>query len=83
MAGTFTSVYRCEISLPIRGRHAMYCTCPTRARRGESDKLLPALQTLSIEKPLVFASKVVKEAIEQFVAARQLAGRPIGVSLWD
>jgi hypothetical protein len=34
-------------------------------------ELLPALQTLSIEKPLVFASKVVKEAIEQFNAAKR------------
>ena len=43
-------------------------------------EVLPALQTLFLEQPL--PSRPVQEAIEQFVAARRLAGHPIGISLW-
>ena len=44
-------------------------------------EVLPALQTLFLEEPL--PSRRVQEAIEQFVAARQLAGHPIGISHWN
>jgi len=44
-------------------------------------ELLPALQNLFLEEPS--SSRTDQEAIEQFVAARQLAGRPIAVSHWD
>ena len=44
-------------------------------------EVLPALQTLFLEEPL--PSGPVEESIEQFVAARQLAGHPIVVSRWD
>jgi hypothetical protein len=44
-------------------------------------EVLPALQTLFLEGPLL--SGPAQEAIEQFVAARQLAGHPIAVSHWE
>ena len=48
---------------------------------GESvAEVLPALQTLFLEEPLL--SGPVGDAIDQFVAARQLAGRPVAVSRW-
>jgi hypothetical protein len=43
-------------------------------------EVLPALQTLFLEE---LHRGPVREAIEKFVAARQLAGRPIAVSHWD
>ena len=44
-------------------------------------EVLPALQTLFLEEPVQSGS--VQEAIEQFVAARQLAGRHLAVSRWE
>jgi hypothetical protein len=44
-------------------------------------EMLPALQSLFLEK--LHPSGPVREAIQKFVAARQLAGRPIAVSHWD
>jgi hypothetical protein len=44
-------------------------------------EVLPALRTLFLEEPS--PSGPVQEAIEQFIAARQLASRPIAVSRWD
>jgi hypothetical protein len=44
-------------------------------------EVLPALQTLFLEEPL--RPGHVREAIEQFVAARQLSGHPILVSRWE
>ena len=44
-------------------------------------EVLPALQTLFLDDP--HPSGPVQEAIEQFVAARQLAGHPIAVSHWE
>ena len=44
-------------------------------------EVLPALQTLFLDDP--HPSGLVQEAIEQFVAARQLAGHPIAVSHWE
>jgi hypothetical protein len=44
-------------------------------------EVLPALQSLFLEE--LHPSGPVWEAIEKFVAARQLAGRPIAVSHWD
>jgi hypothetical protein len=43
-------------------------------------EVLPALQTLFLE---TLSSGPVQEAIEQFVAVRQLAGHPIIVSHWE
>jgi hypothetical protein len=51
---------------------------------GDSERVtevLPALQTLFLEKTL--PSGPIEEAIAQFVAARQLASRPIAISRWD
>ena len=55
-------------------------------------EVLSALQTLSIDVPLLrdepipsefpFPSRLVQESIEQFVAARELAGHPITVRRW-
>ena len=47
---------------------------------GATEVLLPALQILFLEEPL--PSGPVKVIIEQFVAARQLASRPIALSIW-
>jgi hypothetical protein len=44
-------------------------------------EVLPALQSLFLEKPLPSGS--VQEAIDQFVAARQLADHPIAVYRWE
>jgi hypothetical protein len=44
-------------------------------------EVLPALQTLFLEEPL--SPGPVQETIGQFVAARQLASRPIAVSLFE
>ena len=44
-------------------------------------EVLPALRTLFLEEPRLSAS--VQEAIEQFVAARQLASHPVTVSSWE
>ena len=41
-------------------------------------EVLPALRTLCLEEP-----SPSKASIEQFIAARQLASRPIVVSYWD
>ena len=43
-------------------------------------EVLPALQTLFLEPPL---SGPVQETIGQFLAVRQLANHPIGVSHWE
>ena len=43
-------------------------------------EVLPGLQALFLEEP--FPSGPVEEGIGQFVAARQLAGHPIGISCW-
>ncbi|KAF8489908.1 hypothetical protein F5888DRAFT_1638378 [Russula emetica] len=44
-------------------------------------EVLPALKNLFLEE--FHLSGTVQEAIEQFVAARQLANQPIAVSRWD
>jgi hypothetical protein len=44
-------------------------------------EVLPALQTLFLEETR--PPRPVQEGIEQFVAARQLAGHPIAVSRWE
>jgi hypothetical protein len=44
-------------------------------------EVLPALQTLFLEETM--PSGPMQEAIEQWVAARQLAGHPVAVSRWE
>jgi hypothetical protein len=44
-------------------------------------EVLPSLRNLFLEE--LHPSGAVEEAIEQFVAARQLSGHPIVVSHWD
>jgi len=44
-------------------------------------EVLPALQTLFFRDPSL--SGPVRDAIDQFVAARQLAGHPVAVSRWQ
>jgi hypothetical protein len=44
-------------------------------------EVLPTLETIFLEGSL--QSGPVQKAIEQFVAARQLAGHPIAVSRWE
>ena len=48
--------------------------------QGRATEVLPALQTLFLEE--VPPPGPLQETIEKFVAARQLAGHPIAVSLW-
>src|SRR5882757_4314117 len=38
MAGTITSIQRCEKSLSIRGICTTYCACPARPRWGRCDR---------------------------------------------
>ena len=53
----------------------------TRALKELAGVVLPTLQTLFLEEPI--PSGPVQEAIEQFVAARQLAGHSLIISRWD
>ena len=46
---------------------------------GRATEVLPALQTLFLEWPLPSGAQ---ETVDKFVAARELAGRPIAVSYW-
>ena len=48
---------------------------------GRVTEVLPTLRTLSLEQ--LHPSSAVQEAIEKFVAARQLSGHPIVISRWD
>jgi len=43
--------------------------------------VLPALQSLFLEE--LHLSGPVQEALDNFVAARQLSGHPIAISQWD
>jgi hypothetical protein len=45
-------------------------------------EVLPALQSLFLEETPP-SGTLIQEAIEQFVAARQLSGHPITVSRWE
>ena len=48
---------------------------------GESvAEILPALQNLFLDE--LISSEPVQEAIGQFIAARELAGHPVSISLW-
>ena len=46
-------------------------------------EVLPALQSLLLERYPSEYSRLVQESIGQFVSARQLAGHPIAVSRWE
>ena len=50
-------------------------------KREKTTLLLPALQTLFLEEPL--PAGPIQETIGQFVVARQLAGHPVAISLWE
>ena len=47
-----------------------------------ASEVLPALQTLFLEGPPL-PSGPVQEAIEHFIAARQLSARPVSLSRWE
>jgi hypothetical protein len=49
--------------------------------RGRTTEVLPTLQNIFLEE--LEPSKLVQEAIGQFVAARQVTSHPIAVSRWD
>ena len=48
---------------------------------GEATEVLPALQNLFLDTER--RSGPVKEAMEQFITARQLCGHPVTVHYWD
>jgi hypothetical protein len=48
---------------------------------GRTTEVLPILQNIFMEE--LKPSGLVQEGIEKFVTARQLAGRPITISLWE
>jgi hypothetical protein len=48
---------------------------------GRATEVLPSLKSLFLEQ--LHPSKAVQEAIETFVAARQLSGHPIAIYYWD
>src|SRR6266566_9337220 len=50
MAGTFTSIYGCEVSLPIREICATYCAIPSRARRRKNNRSVTRLAESSLEQ---------------------------------
>ena len=61
-----------------------YVPCVARALEELGDEVtevLPALRVLKLEQPL--PSEPVLEMIEQFVAARELAGHPISIFFWE
>ena len=49
--------------------------------RERAMEVLPSLRSLFLEE--LHPSGTVEEAIEQFVAARQLSGHPIVISHWN
>jgi hypothetical protein len=58
-----------------------FASCIAPALQELAGEVLPCLQNLFLEDRYPWGP--VGEAIEKFVAARQLAGHPIGVSHWD
>jgi hypothetical protein len=81
MAGTIAPIFGCEESLPIREICATYRACPGRARWEQNDGSFARLQNIFLEG--LQPSGPVQEGIVKFVAARQLSGHPITVSLWE
>jgi hypothetical protein len=75
MVGNFTSICLCEEHLPILGNLAICRARPGRA----ATEVLPALQSLLIllKELGVHPLRLIQEAIEKFVAARQPSDRPI------
>ena len=83
MAGTFTTIYCCEGSLPVplSPEIAPHIALVLLDLVGESvTELLPVLQNIFLED--LQPSGLVLEGIEQFVAARQLVSHPVSVSRW-
>lgn len=80
MDGTFAFICRRESVLSMQEIYATHRTNPARARWGKSADELPTPQSLFLEE--LHPSGPVQESIDQFVAARQLAGHSIAVSSW-
>jgi hypothetical protein len=81
-----------ELLRPFTGVKSLYisqkfmmCIAPVLQELvGETvTEVLPALQTLFLEEPLPPGPDHWQDAIGKFVAARQLADRPIAVSRWE
>jgi hypothetical protein len=83
MTETFPSIYRRKGSLHISEFASRIASALQELFGERVTELLPTLQTLFLEEPL--RRGPVHEAIERFVAARQLeslASLPIAVSRW-
>ena len=50
--------------------------------RGRTKEVFPALQNILLEEGFQ-PSEPVQKAIEGFISARQLAGHPVAISVWD
>ena len=69
--------------LYISEKFTPYIAPALQALSGESvTEVLPALQSLFLERYTSGYSKLVQDSIGQFVSARQLSGHPIAVSRW-
>jgi hypothetical protein len=80
MVATLTSIYRSEESLSIQGIRARYRGRPARARWGQNNRsVAQAAEYIEGLEP----SGRLQENIGQFVAARQLSGHPIAISVWS
>jgi hypothetical protein len=82
MAGNVPPIYRFEESLRNQGICTKYRPRPARSRRGKSDRCVTTRPGVYFFLEEIQLSGPIQEAIGQFVAARQLSGNPIAVSLW-
>jgi hypothetical protein len=86
MAGTITLIFRCEESLPIEDsanlrlnlRHMSCLSC----KSSLGEKVLPTLQNTFLEE-LEPPGPIQDGIIGQFIALRQVASHPVGVTLWE
>jgi len=77
----FTAVENLYLSVVLT-EYVMFALQDNAAEQGVVMEVLPALQNIFIESLERFKSGVVHKAIEKFVAARELSGRPITVQRW-
>ena len=78
MAGTITPIFSCKGSLPNKKFALHIVPALQELIGGRATEMLPTLQNIFLE-----ASGPVQDSIEQFVATRQIASRPIAVSHWE
>jgi hypothetical protein len=81
MVGTFSSIYHFEESLPSR-EHVPRIVPTLQELVGERvTEVLPTLQCIFLQD--LQESEFIPEAMQQFIAARQLSSRPIAIFYWN